>query len=97
MVFLILIYRIKSSLRSRTTGHFGVPNTLTFKMRLSVKMNFISMIIKNHFHINGFGLSLALKQRLERTQKMTCCYPFKMTKSVQGLKVGRYVGRWVGG
>ena len=67
MVFLILIYGIKSSLRSRTTGHFGVPNILTFKMRLSVKMSFISMRIKNQFH--GFGLGLALKQRLERTRK----------------------------
>ena len=69
MVFLILIYGIKSSLRSRTTGHFGLPNTFTFKVRLSVKMSFISMRIKNHFHINDFGLSLALKQRLERTRK----------------------------
>ena len=67
MVFLILIYGVKSSLPSRTTGHFGVPNILTFKMRLSVKMSFISMRIKNHFH--GFGLGLALKQRLERTRK----------------------------
>ena len=67
MVFLILIYGIKSSLRSRTTGHFGVPNILTFKMRLSVKMSFISKRIKNHFH--GFGLGLGLKQRLERTRK----------------------------
>ena len=69
LVFLILIYRIKSSFRSRATGHFGLPNTFTFKMRLSVKMSFISMRIKNHFHINDFVLSLALKQRLERTRK----------------------------
>ena len=69
MVFLILIYGIKSPLRSRTTGHFGVPNILTFKMRLSVKMSFISMRIKNHFHISVFALSLALKRRLEVTQK----------------------------
>ena len=27
------------------------------------------MRIKNHFHINGFALSLALKERLEATQK----------------------------
>ena len=27
------------------------------------------MRIKNHFHINGFALSLALKQRLEATGK----------------------------
>ena len=29
----------------------------------------ICMRINNHFHINGFALSLALKQRLEATQK----------------------------
>ena len=27
------------------------------------------MIIKTHFHINGFALSLSLKQRLEVTRK----------------------------
>ena len=27
------------------------------------------MRIKNHVHVNGFALSLALKQRLEVTQK----------------------------
>ena len=34
-----------------------------------VKMKFICMRIKNHSHINGFALSLALKQRLEATGK----------------------------
>ena len=34
-----------------------------------VKMKFICMRIKNHSHINGFTLSLALKQRLEATWK----------------------------
>ena len=34
-----------------------------------VNMRFICMRIKNHFHINGFALSLALKQRLEATWK----------------------------
>ena len=28
-----------------------------------VKMSFFGIIIKNHFHINGFALSLALKVR----------------------------------
>ena len=32
-----------------------------------VKMSFIYIRIKNHFHINGFALSLPLKQRLEAT------------------------------
>ena len=34
-----------------------------------VKMSFISMTIKNHFHINGFALNLALKMRLFGTRK----------------------------
>ena len=33
-----------------------------------VKMSFICMR-KNHFHINGFTLSLALKERREATRK----------------------------
>ena len=35
-----------------------------------VKMRFISLIIKNHFHINGFALNLALKVRLFGTRKL---------------------------
>ena len=35
---------------------------------LNVKMSSICMRIKNQFHINGFALSLALKQRLEATR-----------------------------
>ena len=34
-----------------------------------VKMSFISMTIKNHFHINDFALNLALKVRLFGTRK----------------------------
>ena len=34
-----------------------------------VKMSFICIIIKNHFHINGFALSLALKERFFGTRK----------------------------
>ena len=34
-----------------------------------VKMNFICMKIKSHCRINGFALSLALKQRLGATRK----------------------------
>ena len=32
-------------------------------------MSFICMRIKNQFHINGFALSLALKQRLGATRR----------------------------
>ena len=38
-----------------------------------VKMSFISMTIKNHFHINGFALNLALKVRLFGTRKWPIC------------------------
>ena len=34
-----------------------------------VKMSFICIIIKNHFHINGFALSFALKVRFFGTRK----------------------------
>ena len=34
-----------------------------------VKMSFICITTKNHFHINGFALSLALKVRFFGTQK----------------------------
>ena len=34
-----------------------------------VKMSYICVRIKNHFHINGFAICLALKQRLGVTQK----------------------------
>ena len=54
-----------------------------------VKMSFICIIIKTHFQINGFALSLALKVRFFGTQKWPivgiywsrmaehCCKPFK--------------------
>ena len=45
-------------------------NEAKFKTFL-VKMKFICMRIKNYFHINGFTLSLALKQRLENDRLKT--------------------------
>ena len=36
---------------------------------LSCDNEFICMRIKNHFHINGFALSLALKQKLGGNSK----------------------------
>ena len=44
-----------------------------------VKMSFICIIIKNHFHINGFALSLALKVRFFGTRKWPICCPFLRT------------------
>ena len=51
-------------------SHFRVPKALTSKTRLSANTIFVQMRFfflhenKNRFHINGFALSLALKQRL---------------------------------
>ena len=51
-------------------GHFPVSKNLTFKTSLSAKpLLSYCIIIKHHFHINGFALSLALKQRLQATRK----------------------------
>ena len=54
--------------RSRI-GYFPDSEILTFKTKLStkpffVKVNLICMRIINQFSTNGFGLSLALKQKL---------------------------------
>ena len=54
-------------------GHFRVPKT-HFRNEANCKtflekMSFICMKITNTFYINGFALSLALKQRLGATQK----------------------------
>ena len=39
-----------------------------------VKMSFICITIKNHFHFNGFALSLALKVRFFGTRKWPIQY-----------------------
>jgi len=51
-------------------GYFRVPKNLKANCKtFPVKMSFIRMRLKNHFNVNGYALSLALKQRLEETQK----------------------------
>ena len=65
-------------------GLFRVLKTLIFRTRLSenlVKMSYICMRIKEHFHINGFALSLALKQRLGATQKWLIARKITSTES----------------
>ena len=42
------------------------------------KMSCICIIIKNHFHINGFALSLALKLRFFGTRK----WPIQLAKNI---------------
>ena len=47
-----------------------MKKTLTFKPEaFLVKTNFICMRMKNHFDINDYALSLALKQRLGTIRK----------------------------
>ena len=59
-----------------TAGHryFRVPKNLTFETRLSANLRceneFFCIIIKNHFHMNGFALSLALKVRFFLNSEM---------------------------
>ena len=53
--------------------HFQIPKNSYFQNEAKnetfvVKMSFICMRIKIHFHINGFALSLSLKKRLEATR-----------------------------
>ena len=50
-----------------------------------VKMSCICIIIKNHFHINGFALSLALKVRFFGTRKWPITVTIKFRKKAQGL------------
>ena len=55
-------------------GHFRVPRNFALQNEAKyetfvVKMSFICIIIKDHFHINGFALSLALKVRFFGTRK----------------------------
>ena len=38
------------------------------------KMSFIRVEIKNHFHMNGFALSLALKQKIGATLRWPIQY-----------------------
>ena len=51
--------------------------TLPFKATCKIflgKMKVICSRIKNHVQINGFALSLALKQRLGANLEMVCCH-----------------------
>ena len=61
----IPIFYIQNCNFSISTGHFP----------FHVKISFICMRINTHFHINGFALSLALKQKLGPTRK----WPIKAT------------------
>ena len=52
-----------------------------------VKMSFICIIIKNHFHINSFALSLALKVRFFGTRKWPIFSSLQsITKEIWAIK-----------
>ena len=58
----------------RRIGHFRVRKTLTFKMRLGAQPFFWKWVLfewewKNHFHMEGWALTLVLKQRPGGTRK----------------------------
>ena len=57
------------------------------------KMSFICIRIKKHFHINGFALSLALKQRLGATRKWPVDILFLKNDEKRARFGGRKVGR----
>ena len=64
----------KPKIHNIPIGHFQVPKTFTFKMRPSaqpvlLKLSFISMRMKNHFHTKGWAFNHVLIQRPEETQK----------------------------
>ena len=68
------------------TVHFWVPIILTLETSRSAK----PLRIKKHFHINGFALSLVLKQRLGVTRKwpmerfhMTLRRPYWCSKTMK--------------
>ena len=49
---------------------------------LSCENEFTCMRIKNHFHINGFALSLALEQKLRTTRKRPTLLPDWLLKVI---------------
>ena len=68
------IERNKKTERDGWIGHYRVPKTLTFKMRLGAqpflwKMSFISTRMKNDFHFKGWAPTLVFKQRPGGTRK----------------------------
>ena len=56
-------------------GHFQVPKNSRFQNKAKcvtfLLLRFLHKRRKNHFQINGFALSLALRQRLGATRKWT--------------------------
>ena len=51
-----------------------------------VKMSFICMRMKNHFHIKGWALNLVLIQRTRGTRKLPIVLPRPLLQSQQSLR-----------
>ena len=70
---------------NRNFRNFG----LNGERPLVVKMSFICIIIKTHFHINGFALSLALKVRFFGTRKWPILKKQEMLTPLHGYVIGQ--------
>ena len=70
---------------NRNFRNFG----LNGKRPFVVKMSFICIIIKTHFHINGFALSLALKVRFFGTRKWPILKKQEMLTPLHGYVIGQ--------
>ena len=86
MLILVQLRSIRQAISSSKKSHFQSESKCeTFV----VKMTFICIIIKNHFHINGFALSLALKVRFFGTRKwpILSILAMLLTQTTTGLPV----------
>ena len=70
---------------NRNFRNFG----LNGKRPFVVKMSFICIIIKTHFHINGFALNLALKVRFFGTRKWPILKKQEMLTPLHGYVIGQ--------
>ena len=70
---------------NRNFRNFG----LNGKRPFVVKMSFVCIIIKTHFHINGFALSLALKVRFFGTRKWPILKKQEMLTPLHGYVIGQ--------
>ena len=67
--------------------NLSLSNLLAKFKTFLVEKNFIQMRIKNRIHINGFALSLGLKQRLEAAQKWPNVLAYKAGGSLTSSKI----------
>ena len=86
-----MIERITMPLQGTKIGHFRVPLCLCFKGSLSANYSYENdfylhekeTACRTHFHMKGFALRLALKQRHKRTRK----WPIKIKEKINYICV----------